>query len=125
MIDLQEVLYIHEILIQEFGGAQGVRDLDALLAAIERPFTGFSNTEFYPTPEEKASAIMESIITNHPFVDGNKRIGYTLMRLILLNFNKDIGATAKEKIEFTIQVASGQLSFEAILRWIKSKSFDM
>ena len=93
MIDLQEVFEIHQVLIQEFGGSQGVRDEGLLKSAIERPFSGFGETEFYPTPEEKASAILESVIKNHPFIDGNKRTGYVLMRLILMQFGKDIVAT--------------------------------
>ena len=67
MIDLQEVFEIHQILIDEFGGSQGVRDMGLLQSALERPFGGFGTTEFYKTPEEKASAILESIVKNHPF----------------------------------------------------------
>lgn len=125
MIDYQEVLVIHQVLIKEFGGLQGVRDENALRSAIERPFSGFGETEFYPTVEEKAGAILESIVKNHPFIDGNKRTGYVLMRLVLMNFGKDIRATTQdEKFDFIISVASGQLQFEQIVAWIKQRTKD-
>jgi len=76
---------------------------------------------FYPWVEEKASAILESIVKNHPFVDGNKRTGYVLMRLILMHFDQDIQATQDEKYDFVIGVASGQLDFQEIVTWIKQR----
>jgi death on curing protein len=122
MIDLQEVFEIHQVLIKEFGGLQGVRDEGLLKSAIERPFSGFSETEFYPTPEEKAGAVLESVIKNHPFIDGNKRTGYVLMRLILMQFGKDIAATQDEKYSFVIEVASGQIDFQEIVAWIRNRT---
>lgn len=121
MIDYQEVLEIHNVLIENFGGSTGVRDGGILKSAIERPFSGFGETEFYPTPEEKASAVLESIVKNHPFIDGNKRTGYTLMRLLLLQYQKDINASQDEKYELVIEVASGNLDFDDILKWIKDR----
>ena len=121
MISLEEVILIHEILIKEYGGSNGIRDLDLLKSAIERPFSGFGQTEFYPTTEEKSAALLESIITNHPFIDGNKRIGYTLMRLLLLENQKDIKAGLQEKYDFIIQIASGQISYSDILIWIQAR----
>jgi death-on-curing protein len=122
MIDLQDVFEIHQVLIQEFGGLQGVRDEGLLKSAIERPFGGFGETEFYPTPEEKAGAILESIVKNHPFTDGNKRTGYVLMRLTLMQFGKDIIATQDEKYSFVIEVASGQIDFQKIVAWIEKRA---
>lgn len=122
MIDLQDVFEIHQVLIQEFGGLQGVRDEGLLKSAIERPFGGFGETEFYPTPEEKAGAILESIVKNHPFTDGNKRTGYVLMRLTLMQFGKDIIAIQDEKYSFVIEVASGQIDFQKIVAWIEKRA---
>lgn len=80
----EDILNIHQILIEKFGGATGVRDNKALEAAINRPFATFDQQELYPTAVDKAASILESIVVNHPFQDGNKRTDYTLMRLTLL-----------------------------------------
>jgi death-on-curing protein len=124
MIDYQEVLAIHQILIREFGGLRGVRDENSLKSALERPFSGFGETEFYPSVAEKAGAILESVVTNHPFIDGNKRTGYVLMRLVLMNFGKDLQASQDEKYNFVMAVASGQLDFQQIVTWIKQRTED-
>ena len=84
MISREEVLAIHDILLSRFGGRQGVRDQVLLDSAINRPFQTFDGQELYPSPIDKASALFESIITNHPFVDGNKRTAYVLMSKITL-----------------------------------------
>jgi death-on-curing protein len=121
MIDIKEVEQIHNILIEEFGGAKGVRDYGALDAALKRPFATFDKQDLYPTVIEKASAIIESILLNHPFVDGNKRTGYVLMRLMLLQSDKDIIAEEDEKYDFVISIAKGELSVEAISAWIRER----
>ena len=73
MIDLEEVLKLHEIAIDKFGGSKGVRDQTLLESALNRPFATFEGKDLYQTVEEKASAVLESIVKNHPFHDGNKR----------------------------------------------------
>ncbi len=119
MINYHEVLAIHEVLLAEFGGKAGVRDEGLLHSALERPFMGFGEREFYLEPEEKAAAILESIIQNHPFIDGNKRTGYTLMRLLLMQYGKDIQGSQSEKYEFVINVASGKYDYTQIVSWIQ------
>ena len=79
MISVEQVLKIHSIAIEKFGGANGVRDMGGLQSALARPFQTFGGTDLYPTTYEKAAAIGESLIMNHPFIDGNKRTGYLLM----------------------------------------------
>lgn len=118
MIQINNVNSIQKILIDLFGGKHGVRDKSLLESAIARPYSTFDGNELYASIEEKASAIIESILINHLFVDGNKRIGYVLMRLILLNSEKDIEAREDEKYKFVISIASGNLKFEGILDWI-------
>lgn len=124
MITYQETLEIHQALLDAFGGASGVREESLLKSAIERPFAGFGESEFYATPVEKAAAIVESIVKNHPFVDGNKRTGYVLMRLLLMQSGQDLRATQDEKYDFIISIASGQLAFPEIAAWIKNKLVD-
>ncbi|SOC79647.1 death on curing protein [Salinimicrobium sediminis] len=118
MISLDEVLQIHEILIKRFGGTSGLRDKNLLESSLQRPFATFDGEELYPTSVEKAAAIIESIVSNHPFMDGNKRTGYTVMRLILLNENLDISASEDEKYDFVIRIAEGKSDFEQIKKWI-------
>ena len=116
-----EVLRIHERMIAEYGGASGVRDQAGMESALARPFATFDGVELLGEPVEKAAAIIESILINHPYVDGNKRTGYVLMRLILLYFGWDIRAEEDDKYHFVISVASGQWKYEQILEWLKEK----
>jgi len=121
MIRLEFVINIHEILIEKFGGIHGIRDKKALESAISRPFMTFDQQDLYPSPIEKAAALLESVISNHPFIDGNKRIGYVLMRYFLMENNLDVKATQTEKYEFVIRIAQGQLSFEQIHTWLSER----
>lgn len=119
MISIKETEIIHNILIDKFGGSKGVRDLGLLESALARPFATFNDEDLYPTPIEKASAILESIVINHPFVDGNKRTAYTLMRLILLENGLDIIASQQLKYDLVISASMGEFRFEDIRNWIQ------
>ncbi|HEX2900609.1 MAG TPA: type II toxin-antitoxin system death-on-curing family toxin [Bacteroidia bacterium] len=117
MFSLKEAIQIHEVLITRFGGAQGVRDQAGLESALARPVQTFDGVDLYPAPQAKAAALMESLVINHPFVDGNKRIAYTLYRLCLLNAGLDIGANQAERYEMVIEASKGELRFEDLLTW--------
>ena len=121
MINQEDVLKIHKLLIDQFGGSHGVRDESSLNSAINRPFTTFDQQELYPEPVDKAAAILESILTNHPFVDGNKRTGYVLARLFLLKSGLDIKATQEEKYEMVIAASKGEWKFEQIKNWVTER----
>ncbi len=123
MIDLRDVENIHNILIERFGGSRGIRDRAALESAINRPFQTFDQKELYPTTLDKAAAIFESIISNHPFIDGNKRTAYVLMRITLLESKLDIVADENAKYDFVIAAAKGELQFDKIRDWISKNSF--
>ncbi len=120
MITLKEVIVIHQLALEKFGGSKGIRDMSLLESAIQRPYATFDGQELYPSPVGKASAIIESIVKNHPFSDGNKRTGYILMRLILLKSDLDIKASEGEKYEFVIKIAEGTLEYSEIKSWIES-----
>jgi death on curing protein len=122
MIRLEFAINVHEVLIDKFGGIHGLRDLKALESAIKRPFMTFDQQDLYPSPLEKAAALIESLISNHPFLDGNKRIGYVLMRYFLLDNNLDIIADQTEKYEFVMMIAQGQLSFDQIYSWLSKRA---
>jgi death-on-curing protein len=92
MISEKEAIEIHSILIDRFGGSIGIRDKELLNSALNRPYQTFDSKELYPEVIDKAAAILESIDKNHPFSDGNKRTGYVLARLIIMDKNLDIYA---------------------------------
>ena len=119
MISFEEAIQIHELLIQKFGGSVGLRDPEALKSALTRPYQTFEERDLYPTPEEKAAALLESIISNHPFLDGNKRLGFVLMKLILLEASLSLNAQHDEVYNFIIQVATGEQDILGISKWIK------
>lgn len=121
MIGIQQTLQIHKILIEQYGGSFGLRDKEGLDAALARPFQTFDNKELYPSGVDKAAAIIQSIVTNHPFIDGNKRTGYVLMRLLLMENQIDIMAEEDEKYAFVIQISEGKLNIDQIKDWINRK----
>ena len=125
MTPIKEVEQLHRILIDKFGGSHGIRDSSALESALARPFQPFDSKELYPSVLEKAASLIESILINHPFIDGNKRIGYTLLRLFLIQNRIDITATQDNKYEFVIDIASGTLKYEEIVSWLTSNTTKM
>lgn len=118
MITVEDVLEIHTAVISKFGGADGVRDLNALGSALARPFQTFNGQELYNSIFEKTAALLQSILINHPFIDGNKRTAYVLARLFLQLYKTDITATENEKYNFIIDIASGKTDFESIIKWL-------
>jgi death on curing protein len=80
------------------------------------------HNDIYPSILENAAALIESILINHPFIDGNKRSGYVLMRLLLLQNGYDVKASQQEKYDFVISIASGQLKFEDIVNWLENNT---
>ena len=121
MIDIDEVRKIHSILISQFGGGEGIRDFRSLESALQTPFQTFDNQELNETPIEKAAALIEGILLNHPFVDGNKRTGYVIMRLYLMSNQMDLQASQDEKYEFVISIAEGKLKKSGIEKWIRNR----
>jgi death-on-curing protein len=122
MISLEEALAIHMELIEATGGAHGVRDRGGLEAALARPFATFAGEDLYPDAVAKAAALLESVVKNHPFVDGNKRAGYTLGRLILISYDLDLHATDDEEYDMVIRVATGSMDVDAIEAWLRART---
>ncbi len=122
MILIEDVLFVHSKLISQYGGSDGVRDMPSLESGIARPFMTFDGVDLYPTPIEKASALIESVAKNHPFVDGNKRIAFYLCIRLLYDSNIDINASEDEIYQFVINIASGQYQYEDIVEWLKNNT---
>lgn len=122
MISVKQALEIHEIAVQQFGGSAGLRDLAGLESALARPFQTFDGQDLYPNFFTKAAAIGESIIINHPFIDGNKRTGYILMEAILRFGNIKIKASNDELYNFVIAISTGEKKFEKIVEWLKENT---
>jgi death on curing protein len=115
-----QVLFIHARLIAETGGSPGLRDIGLLEAAVARPRATFNGKALYPDPFHKAAALMESLIRNHPFVDGNKRVGVTAASLFLLRNGLPLEASKDELETFTMQVARSELALADIAEWFRS-----
>ena len=122
MISEADILLLHEFSILDYGGAKEIRDWNLLLSAINRPFQTFDGKELYPGPFEKAAALAESLIINHPFVDGNKRTALLAMLALLKEYGKEISANENELYNFIIQMSMGERKFEEIVIWLKNKN---
>lgn len=112
------VLLVHQLIAAESGGSIGVRDEALLDSALESAFAGFDGKDLYPSKEEKAARLGYSLISNHAFIDGNKRIGISVM----MSFLEANGVKTKydddELINVGFSVADGSMTYEDLLKWI-------
>jgi len=119
-LSADEVEEFHEQIILRFGGVRGVLNRALLESAVERPKTAVGEHELYPTIEEKAAALMHSIIANHPFADGNKRTAFLATQEFLRLNGYRIVASDEELLEFTLAIAEGRLAFHEIVCWLRN-----
>ena len=113
-----QILKMHSLLIQKTGGSDGVRDEGLLDSALNLPFQSFDGEDIYKTIQAKAARLGFSLINNHPFVDGNKRIGILVM-LVFLEINGiEIICTDEELVELGLGVADSSVSYKDLLNWI-------
>jgi death-on-curing protein len=120
----EQVLFIHARLIAETGGMHGVRDLGLLLSAIARPQATFDEQDLYPNLFLKAGALLESLVGNHAFVDGNKRTAITSTGLFLRINGYRLTADNQQLEAFMLQCAQRFISLEQMAMWLKSHSTD-
>ena len=124
-LSAQQILFIHARLIDATGGEHGVRDLGLLEAAVARPQVTFSNEDLAPNLFQKAAALMESLVQNHPFVDGNKRTAITAASLFLLQNGHRLETTNEEVERFTLWVVNEQPPLEEIAAWFQEHTIDV
>ena len=115
----EKVLLLHRIMAQATGGSVGVRDEGLLESALEAAFSEFGGVEFYPTKEEKAARLGYSLISNHAFVDGNKRIGMYIMLTFLEVNGIHIDCTNEDVVPAGLSVAAGTMDYEGLLAWVR------
>ena len=115
-----QVLFIHARLIEETGGSHGVRDMGLLLSALGRPKATFEGKELHPTILVKASGLAESMINNHPFVDGNKRTGI-VAAVFFLSLNRYmLTASNHELLDLTMQIAQKRTTIGEVANWFET-----
>ena len=115
-----QILLLHEQLIAETGGSSGLRDEGMLDSALNTPFQTFAGKDVYPSLQQKAARLCFGLVKNHPFVDGNKRIGAHVM-LVFLALNRiELQHTQAELSEVILQLAAGTLQSTDLLDWILS-----
>ena len=119
---LLEVLDLHRQILEQSGGALGIRDLGLLESAIAQPLMTFGGEDLYPSVMEKAVAIGFSIIMNHPFVDGNKRTGHAAMEIFLILNGMEISASVDEQERIILAVASGKIEREELVEWLEERA---
>ena len=114
----EKVLLLHQLIAQETGGGVGVRDVGLLESALNNAYATFCGEELYKTKEEKAASLGFSLISNHAFVDGNKRIGVYVMLTFLEAEGIKMNCTNADVVNLGLSVASGDMKYDAILEWI-------
>lgn len=116
--DLEQVVKLHSSLIAKTGGMDGIRDENLLDSALNSLFQTFDGNELYPDIFDKASQLCYSLVENHPFADGNKRIGVHLTLLFLKLNGENIEYTQSELIDFGLGIASGKMTKDSIKEWL-------
>ncbi len=118
LLTVDEIILIHEKLLAATGGSPGLRDRGLLESAVLGVNAGFENVEKYPTIQEKAARLAFSLVNNHAFVDGNKRVGMLAMLMMLSLNGVALHYTQAELIQLGLDTASGVSMYEEILQWI-------
>lgn len=122
IITIRQVLILHELQIEKYGGLSGIRDTGMLQSAIGRPFATFGGNDLYPDIFSKTAALIQSIIKNHPFLDANKRSAF-VSAITLFEMNGcRFFASDNEVINYMLGVANENLTVDQISKWIKEHS---
>lgn len=116
----EQVILLHQRLIETTGGSTGIRDEGMLESALSNPFQSFGDVELYPSIQAKAAQLCFGIVKNHPMIDGNKRLGTHVMLVFMALNGYELLYTQQELSNTILDLAAGKIGFETILRWIIS-----
>jgi len=122
LLTLGEVLALHRRILAETGGAPGVRDLNAIASAVAQQRVSAGGVDAYPSIIEKAAALAYSLVGNHGFIDGNKRIGHAAMEVLLVLNGIEIPASIDEQERLMLSLAAGQVSRAELVEWLKANT---
>lgn len=117
-LTLNEVLDLYYRILEQFGGSAGIRDFGALESALAQPKMTFGGEELYPTVVDKTAALGFSLISNHPFVDGNKRIGHAAIEVFLILNGYEIEAGVDEQEQIILEAAAGRRNRDGLKEWL-------
>ncbi|WP_177193578.1 type II toxin-antitoxin system death-on-curing family toxin [Thermodesulforhabdus norvegica] len=117
-----EVIPIHERILEKFGGAGGLRDWKSLDSAVQRPRAAFGGKELYPDLFTKAAVLSHSLVLNHPFADGNRRTAWEAMKRFLGENGMRLRAKAEEIVELMLRIADKSLEVKQIAEWLEEHS---
>ncbi len=120
LIGVPDLVWLNVAVVRQTGGSSGVRDTGSLDAAAARPYGGYGGKELFPTPFDKAAALMESVIQRHPFVDGNKRTGLLAGAALLYVAGYDFAAPKAEMVEIPVALAERGIGTEQLSRWFEA-----
>lgn len=120
-LNVDSVIKLQNMLIEESGGSKGVRDMNLLISSLESPFQTFGKKELYPDDLDKIINISYSLIKNHAFIDGNKRIGILVLYVLLKRNNFKISWNDNELIKLGLEVASGEMSKKEYKKYVENK----
>ncbi|MGH9843422.1 MAG: type II toxin-antitoxin system death-on-curing family toxin [Blastocatellia bacterium] len=118
-LTIEQILELHRLIVRQSGGSAGLRDRNALESAVAQPMMTFDEADLYPTIASKAGSLAHALIQNHPFIDGNKRIGHAAMEVFLVMNGSELNATVAEQENLILSVASGQISRAELTDWIE------
>lgn len=121
-ITVSRVLFIHDQMVKRFGGSHGVRDMGLIESAVARPQATFGGEYLYQSIFDKGAALLQSLLKNHPFIDGNKRTALTSAGLFLKINGWRLKNTHNEEVEFAVKVDNYNLTLEQISKWLKMHS---
>jgi len=120
-LSVEQVVWLHARLVEDFGGASGLRDRRALASAVARPAMTFDGEDLYPDVAAKAAALLHSLVLNHPFVDGNKRIAIHTAEFFIERNDFVLEADDDDLERLTLAAAEGQLAVEALAIWLRQR----